>query len=45
MRKKENYGEYYDYSDQSVLGFIKNNKNKSLLNDFRSDDAATFIRT
>ena len=43
--KKENYGEYFDYSDQSVLGFIKNNKNKSLLNDFRSDDSATFIRT
>ena len=43
--KKENYHEYFDYSDQSVLGFIKNNKNKSLLNDFRSDDSATFIRT
>ena len=45
MEKKENYNEYFDFSDQSVLGFIKNNKNKSLLNDFKSDDSATFIRT
>ena len=43
--EKENYNEYFDFSDQSVLGFIKNNKNKSLLNDFRSEDSATFIRT
>ena len=43
--KKENFNEYFDFSDQSVLGFIKNNKNKSLLNDFKSEDSATFIRT
>ena len=27
------------------MGFIKNNKNKSILNNFKSDDSSTFIRT
>lgn len=42
---KNNFKEYFDYSDTSVLGFIKNNKNKSILSDFQSPDSASFIRT
>ncbi|WP_440912141.1 autotransporter-associated beta strand repeat-containing protein [Candidatus Pelagibacter sp.] len=42
---KTNFNEYFDYSDTSVLGFVKNNKNRSIFNDFRSEDSATFIRT
>ena len=42
---KKKYSEYYDYSDVSVLGFIKNNKNKSFFERFESDDRASFLRT
>ncbi|WP_440652954.1 autotransporter-associated beta strand repeat-containing protein [Candidatus Pelagibacter sp. HIMB1542] len=42
---KKRYNEYYDYSDVSVLGFIKNNKNKSFFERFESDDRASFLRT
>ncbi|WP_440618875.1 autotransporter-associated beta strand repeat-containing protein [Candidatus Pelagibacter sp. HIMB1493] len=42
---KKRYSEYYDYSDVSVLGFIKNNKNKSFFERFESDDSASFLRT
>ncbi|MDC1078101.1 autotransporter-associated beta strand repeat-containing protein [Candidatus Pelagibacter sp.] len=42
---KKNFNEYFDYSDTSVLGFVKNNKNRSIFNDFQSEDSATFIRT
>ena len=43
--QKDKFNEYYDYSDTSVLGFIKNNKNKSILDNFVSEDRASFIRT
>ncbi|MDC0417560.1 autotransporter-associated beta strand repeat-containing protein [Candidatus Pelagibacter sp.] len=42
---KKNFNEYFDYSDTSILGFVKNNKNRSIFNDFQSEDSATFIRT
>ena len=42
---KKRYSEYYDYSDVSVLGFIKNNKNKSFFERFESDHRASFLRT
>ena len=42
---KSKYNEYYDYSDKSILGFIKNNKNKSFFERFQTDDRASFIRT
>ncbi|MDC0460866.1 autotransporter-associated beta strand repeat-containing protein [Candidatus Pelagibacter sp.] len=42
---KKNFNEYFDYSDTSVLGFVKNNKNRSIFNDFQSEDSSTFIRT
>ena len=43
--KKENYSEYYDYSDNSALGFIKNNKNRSLFENFETEDRSSFLRT
>ena len=43
--KKENYNEYYDYSDNSALGFIKNNKNRSLFENFETEDRSSFLRT
>ena len=42
---KSKYNEYYDYSDTSVIGFIKNNKNKSFFERFQTDDRASFVRT
>ena len=43
--EKRNWSDYFDYSDDTVLGFIKNNKNRSLLSDFKTDDKSSFIRT
>ena len=42
---KKNFNEYYDYSDGSVLGFIKNNKNKTFFENFNTEDRSTFLRT
>ena len=42
---KKDYNKYYDYSDTSVMGFIKNNKNKSFFERFVNEDRASFIRT
>ncbi|MCI5054129.1 MAG: autotransporter-associated beta strand repeat-containing protein [Pelagibacteraceae bacterium] len=42
---RNNWSEHYDYSDTSVLGFLKNNKNKTLVSAFTSNDSAAFIRT
>ena len=44
-RNKKNYSEYYDYTDTSIVGFIKNNKNKSIFENFETDDRASFVRT
>ena len=44
-REKASYNDYYDFSDQSVLGFIKNNKNRTLLSRFSSEDRSSFLRT
>ncbi|MDC0521749.1 autotransporter-associated beta strand repeat-containing protein [Candidatus Pelagibacter sp.] len=43
--EKSSYNDYYDFSDQSVLGFIKNNKNRTLLSKFSSEDRSSFLRT
>ncbi|MDA8801497.1 autotransporter-associated beta strand repeat-containing protein, partial [Candidatus Pelagibacter bacterium] len=43
--EKASYNDYYDFSDQSVLGFIKNNKNSTLLSKFSSEDRSSFLRT
>ncbi|MDA8836645.1 autotransporter-associated beta strand repeat-containing protein [Candidatus Pelagibacter bacterium] len=43
--EKASYNNYYDFSDQSVLGFIKNNKNRTLLSKFSSEDRSSFLRT
>ncbi|WP_440670227.1 autotransporter-associated beta strand repeat-containing protein [Candidatus Pelagibacter sp. HIMB1483] len=43
--EKASYNDYYDFSDQSVLGFIKNNKNRTLLSRFSSEDRSSFLRT
>ena len=43
--EKSSYNDYYDFSDQSVLGFIKNNKNRTLLSRFSSEDRSSFLRT
>ena len=43
--EKASYNDYYDFSDQSVLGFIKNNKNRTLLSKFSSEDRSSFLRT
>ncbi|MDC1166259.1 autotransporter-associated beta strand repeat-containing protein [Candidatus Pelagibacter sp.] len=43
--EKTSYNDYYDFSDQSVLGFIKNNKNRTLLSKFSSEDRSSFLRT
>ena len=43
--EQRNWNEYFDFSDQTVLGFLKNNKNRSLLSNFKSDDRSSFIRT
>ncbi|NDB79676.1 autotransporter domain-containing protein, partial [archaeon] len=43
--EKTSYNDYYDFSDQSVLGFIKNNKNRTLLSRFSSEDRSSFLRT
>ena len=46
---RNKFAEYYDYSDQSVLGFLKNNKNrtifKNLIPDKENKDKAVFVRT
>ena len=42
---QKKYSEYYDYTDQSILGFVKNNKNKSIFEEFSSEDSASFLRT
>ena len=43
--EKSSYNDYYDFSDQSVLGFIKNNKNRTLMSRFSSEDRSSFLRT
>ena len=43
--EKSSYNDYYDFSDQSVLGFIKNNKNRTLMSKFSSEDRSSFLRT
>ena len=43
--EKASYNDYYDFSDQSVLGFIKNNKNRTLMSKFSSEDRSSFLRT
>ena len=42
---KNKFNEYYDYSDTSFLGFVKNNKNRTFYEKFNSEDKATFLRT
>jgi len=42
---RSKWSQHYDYSDNSVLGFLKNNKNKTLLSGFTSEDKAAYIRT
>ncbi|MDA8804517.1 autotransporter-associated beta strand repeat-containing protein [Candidatus Pelagibacter bacterium] len=43
--EKASYNDYYNFSDQSVLGFIKNNKNRTLMSKFSSEDRSSFLRT
>ena len=45
FKDKNNWSEHWDYSDQSVLGFLKKNKNKTLLSGNKSKDRAAFLRT
>jgi len=45
FKDKNKWSEHWDYSDNSVLGFLKNNKNKTILSGKTSQDRAAFIRT